>query len=148
MKSHTSTKKTGDAWKWNPWDTIRDKPNMVEKVNNRLIGLPELVLDLDPRKDETKDLFDMRVQHTIDNLKEDHAEVMNVFKTGSKGVHVHVLIRDMHGKNRSYRQIQRIKRVLLNRYLADTQKATTRCMIAIEGCPHWKTGQPKEVMKL
>ncbi len=36
---------------------------------------------------------------------------------------------------------------IINRYWGDTAKASERTLIALENCPHWRTGVPKTLIE-
>lgn len=137
-------KASGRASKWRSWWEVRESPYWLARINQRLIGLPEIVFDLDPLKGEAETSFKERIHETIESLKTDGLEELGVFTTGSRGVHIHGMIQGLQFRNRT--QVTKIKAFLLNKYHADPSKATTRSMIALEGVPHWKTGKPKRLI--
>lgn len=138
-------KQTGQHSRWVDWFDIRDNPWWVEKVNNRLIGIPELVFDLDPALSETSEQTKMKIPKFAKLINQDpEVTFLAGYSTGSRGYHLHFMINDFW----KYRPptLTKIKRYLLEKYKSDIGKAVPRSMIAIEGCPHWKTGNPKKVI--
>lgn len=124
--------------RWRSWWEIRDNQWWIEHANQRLVGLPEVVFDFDPEPGETRAEFLARVQ---DQTKEHTGDgrLLGVFETGSRGAHVHVLVPALVDHPRR----ELVKKWLLKRAGADTQKAADRTMIAMENSEHWKTGKPK-----
>lgn len=60
-------------------------------------------------------------------------------ETGSRGYHISLI----YNRNLSSRE----KLEIIKRFNCDTQKANKRVMIALENCPHYKTGKPKKLIK-
>lgn len=137
-------RETGRASRWRSWWEVRESPYWLERVNQRLIGLPEVVFDIDPAPGEDSETFRARIQYTLMKLKRDGLEILGAFTTGSRGVHVHGLLRDLG--NRKGDRVRDLKHFLLKKYGGDLQKAAPRTMIALEGSPHWKTGRVKELI--
>lgn len=127
--------KTDIKHKWRKYselcfDTDHKKNKwFVEKANNRTILKNEVVFDLEEpeRYDEIIAAF------TADSL------YYRAFSTGSRGFHFHLLY------NRELTEVERMG--LIKKYGCDTQKASDRCMIALEFEKHWKTGKPKMLVK-
>lgn len=138
-------KATNTATRWRSWWEIREDAYLLRKSNQRLIGHPEVVFDIDPTEGEGSKDFEWRIKATIARLKRDGLLILGVFSTGSRGVHIHGLLLDLtrYSKEETFE----IKRFLLKKYGADEQKATPRCMIALEGEPHWKTGKKKVMIQ-
>jgi len=98
------------------------------RCNNRSIFPNEIVLDL-----EDPDQFD-NLKFALDAYQFKYY----AFKTGSKGYHFHLFFdEDL---------IEAEKVLLINRFGCDAQKASKRCMIALEFTPHWKTGNTKSLI--
>lgn len=135
-------KETGEASKWKSWWEVRDSPFWLGKINNRLIAIPEVVLDFDPAEDEDLERFEQRVIASCRDLKRDGYAILGTYTTGSRGYHVHILLPGLEYRPRH--RAEAIKRYIIRKFEGDTAKASLRCMIAIEGVPHWKTGRPKE----
>ncbi len=121
--------------KWRKWSVIGfDNENKENKKwitigNNRTILKNEVVLDL-----EEPD----RYEEILKRL-EDQGLSFRVFKTGSKGYHFHLLFRGEVSPEDKLKVIECFD--------CDTQKASERCMIAMEFEKHWKTGNYKELIK-
>lgn len=101
----------------------------ILKANNRTILPNEVVIDLEEPE---------RFEKVLEEIKKDF-NFYSAYKTGSKGYHIHLWF------NRKLSPEE--KRVVIQRYGCDEQKAIERCMIALENCPHWKTGNPKTIIK-
>lgn len=120
--------------KWRKYSEIcfdcEDSKNkwFIEKSNNRTIFPNEIVLDLEEPE---------RYKQVLDGLEEEGLS-FRAFKTGSKGFHFHLFF--------SKELTEEEKLLLIKKYDCDTQKAGTRCMIALEYAPHWKTGNHKELL--
>lgn len=130
---------------WAAWTSIwevRDDPRLIAEANNRLIGVPEVVFDYDPEPNERKSAFCRRVLQEWRRMIRDGLLIMAAYTTGSRGFHIHVLIRGLVLK--PLHRVRAIKQFLLEKYGADLMKASTKSMIALERAPHWKTGNPKK----
>lgn len=129
--------------RWRPWLWVREHPEWVKLTNQRLISRSEIVFDLDPGPNETPQTFQERIRATHRALRDKGFLILNAYTTGSRGVHIHTLL---HGLEVLQPEMRRkVKSFYLHRYQADPAKSTPRCMIALEGEPHWKSGKPKEV---
>lgn len=123
------------ATKWRKYSTLafdtEDTKNQwfIQKVNNRTILPNEVVLDL-----EDPELYEnVLAEIDADGL------YYEAYKTGSKGYHFHLFFdRDL---------TEAEKTEIIKKYGCDLQKAGDRCMIALELEDHWKTGNPKELIK-
>lgn len=104
-----------------PWEDYK-----LKWINNRQILPNELVLDI-----EEKEGFD----EIIKKVKT-WGYPYRVFSTGSRGFHIHMFFDKELTKEEKLRIIETLK--------ADKQKAHENSMIALEYCPHWKTGKMKE----
>lgn len=129
------------ATRWRPWLEVRDNPHQVANINQRLIGLPEVVFDIDPAQGEDAAAFLKRMFTTANAIRARGLHILGVFSTGSRGIHIHSYLPGL--QFRGLEQVRKIKLHLLKRFGADVAKATPRCMIALEGERHWKTGRPK-----
>jgi len=99
----------------------------IENVNNRTIFPNEVVLDLEEKS---------QLQPSLLKLKALGWEY-KAFSTGSRGYHIHIFF------NREISEKEKLK--IIKDFGADEQKASKKCMIALEFKPHWKTGKLKEL---
>lgn len=130
--------------KWMGWKAVRDNPWWVERVNNRLIAKQELVLDYDPEPNETPESFQQRLKGHLEAHRNYDSKIMGIFSTGSRGSHIHILVPKLIFKDNMDRELMKAYWIKLNQ--ADPTKAKSRCMIACECGPHWKTGKPKRLI--
>ena len=100
-----------------------------EAINQRQILPHEIVLDIEDPK---------QLNPVLDKLKE-YAWDYSVWKTGSRGFHVHLL-----GK-RDMTTIE--KEAIVSKLGTDIQKCSEKCLIALENEKHWKSGNPKIEVK-
>lgn len=127
---------------WKSWFEVRENNWWVKKVNNRLIALPEVVIDLDPEKNESKEEFEKRLKKALDYLKKRGYDFCTFF-SGSRGYHIHIIMPDLMRYERDRYMLENIKLLLIKKLGGDHQKSCLRSMIAIAGAPHWKTGKKK-----
>lgn len=102
------------------------KQKYFKQINQKQILPNELVLDIEePEKFPkiTKSLIKDEIPFTA-------------YSTGSRGFHIHLLFKEKLTKEQ--------KLFCIKKYGVDEQKAYSKTMIALEGCPHWKTGTPKK----
>ena len=121
------------ASKWKKYSKIVTSlnPSQSEELwrfNNRTILPNEIVLDIeDPKR--YSGIYNELIKRDFDFL---------AYKTGSKGYHIHIFFKHkFQEKNKSY---------FINKFGTDMLKAGKRTMIALEFCPHWKTGNEKELI--
>ncbi len=115
--------------KWRKYLDVQDNAKFLEKVNNRTILPNELVLDFDDLE---------KVSENISKIISTF-QFYSIYNTGSRGVHIHLFFdRDLEDKE---------KLSIIKRFNCDVQKASKRTMIALENCPHWKTGNPKTLIE-
>jgi hypothetical protein len=115
--------------KWRKYLDAQADEKFIEIANNRTIFPFEVVIDLeDPSKYEM----------IIKRIKKDFQSYSS-YNTGSRGYHIHLFF------NRELTQDEKLS--IINRYEGDKQKASKRTMIALENCPHWKTGKLKELVE-
>jgi NAD kinase len=98
----------------------------IEYVNNREILPCEVVIDLEEEGS---------IEEIIKKLTEDNL-TFYVFKTGSRGFHIHIWFKEVLTNDEKLR--------IVKRYGGDEQKANQGTTIALEYAPHWKTGKIKE----
>jgi len=98
----------------------------LNRINQRQILPNEVVLDLEERGS---------IDWVVDTLKSWRV-IFKVFDTGSRGFHVSAFFN---------RDLTPEEKIAVIRYFgADEQKAGKKTMIALEYCPHWKSGKIKE----
>ena len=115
--------------KWKPYLEAQADEKFMEKVNNRTILPFEVVIDL-----EDPSIF----EGILKEIKQVF-EFYSAYKTGSKGYHIHLFFNEELTASE--------KLIIIKRYKGDEQKNSDRCMIALENCPHWKTGNLKELVE-
>jgi hypothetical protein len=104
----------------------------LDRATHRQIFPNELVLDIDHDVKNT-------LTFSLKYLEKLGLSGYEVFATGSKGYHVHLLF----GK-----ELTREEKIMFL-YIsgADPLKSSSNVMIALEFAPHWKSGKVKEVLK-
>jgi len=129
-------KKEGEEIKTSKWITYSElcfslNPEEFWKVNwinNRTILPNEIVLDYDT---------DVDYMGIISRLK-DIGIKFRVFKTGSRGFHIHLLFKN---------EVQEEdKESFIKLFGAEEGKGGKKVGIALEFCPHWKTEIPKTLI--
>lgn len=115
--------------KWKKYLDVQADDKFLEKANNRSILPNEVVLDIEDFE---------HVSEILGKLV-DEFEFYSAYKTGSRGVHFHLFFnKDLTSDEKLF---------IIKRYGADEQKASERCLIALENVPHWKTGNLKELIE-
>lgn len=122
--------------KHHPYQEIRDDQRFIECANNRTILESELVLDL-----EQPD----QLIPTIAKLHEENVYTYSVFKTGSRGYHIHIF--NPVFQESINPKARKLKEHIIRKIGADPAKASNKAMIALEFAPHWKTGKTKEYVE-
>lgn len=112
-----------------------DGLTFLQAANNRQILPAEIVLDLDDSPSEQR----LKEICTVLDLLGCR---WRAYFTGSRGFHVHVW--DVELAKESHRQD--IRRFLIKKLGCDCMKASDAVLIALEGAPHWKTGNPKTLV--
>lgn len=103
-----------------------------ESINQRQIFPNEIVLDIEDPK-ELNPVINRIMGWGLDL---DYF----VFRTGSRGFHIHIFL------DRPMATIE--KEFIVKTLGTDIQKCSEKNLIALENCPHWKTGKLKsEVAK-
>jgi len=121
--------KEGSKSKWKKYLDVQSDEKFLEKANNRSIFPNEVAIDLEDPK-----LF----VPVFEKIKRDF-KFYSAYKTGSRGYHINLFFdKELDPKQ---------KLIIIKKYAGDTQKASKRCMLALENCPHWKTGNPKELIE-
>lgn len=113
--------------KWKKYLNCGEKD--IEKANNRSILKNEIVLD-----GEDKTQF----KEILNQVKKDF-NYYSAYDTGSRGFHISLFFKEPLTPEE--------KEAVIGKYGVDKQKATERCLIALEGVPHWKTGKPKTLIE-
>jgi hypothetical protein len=115
----------------------------IELANNRTVLDIEIIFDFDEdqaHSQKREDIFNF-AQYMIEKLNA--AQIFGeAYFSGSKSIHYSCLfpeLRDMNNYNRAL-----FKEKILSFTGADASKKAKRTMIALEGAPHWKTGNKKE----
>ena len=116
--------------KFSQWKKYLDcDDQFISKADNRSILPNEVVMDLEEPE---------RVDEVLKEIKKDF-KYYSAYKTGSKGYHIHIWFNGILTPEE--------KTIIIRKYKCDEQKATKRCLIALENCPHWKTGNLKEIIE-
>lgn len=110
----------------------------LSKANNRTSFPCEIILDLD------KDISEKKLDF-ICNTLENYWFRYKAYFSGSKGYHVHVLIPELATYPKWKRE--KIKEFLISKVDCDLMKKSESSMIALENCPHWKTGKIKTLLR-
>ena len=149
----------------NPQDKVegtRDtKIKFLEKVTHRTILDIEILYDFDETDNGSKAKEDILEYAKKGINKLNSAGIMGeAYFSGSKSIHYSVLVPALRNMSVAVRTKFKEKalRPLLNFYkysgktdvlfFSDGMKKSNRCMIALEGVPHWKTGIIKKKVDL
>lgn len=102
----------------------------------------EIIIDLDPNCDDDTLQFKMiykRIHISLINMGYPHI----IYFTGSRGLHVNIYDKEMFlmNKNERINHRHKICSMFLSNY--DHLVCNENHMIAMEYCPHWKTGNLK-----
>lgn len=106
------------------------KESYFKQINQRQILPNELVLDVEEPE---------RIQEIVDKLKTLSFDSFTVWHTGSRGFHIHIF----SSKPVKEKTRETIKTFIVNEFGTDVQKCSEKNLIALEDCPHWKTGKLK-----
>lgn len=122
--------------KWKPYSEVcfnlnPEEDYKIEWVNNREILPNEIVLDID---DYSRTSCNMKLKEVVTKLKKLLFKNFYIYDTGSKGYHIHIFSISTITKED--------KRFLIKYFGTDLLKMNG--MIALEHCPHWKTGVIKK----
>lgn len=115
----------------------------LEKANNRTPFPCEIILDVDLQESETLEQLRMRFNQIIKMLDLWNYDYLAYF-TGSKGYHIHMIFIDLATHGKEYRQ--KLRKFFLDELGCDLMKHSESSMVALEFCPHWKTGKPKQLL--
>lgn len=135
---------TGAKSRWIPYLEAQTDADFLTKANSRTILTIEIVLDLDPLKNGTPEEIKQRYEQVLQKLDEDGLHYLP-YLTGSRGYHVHLIFPEL--ANMDAPQRKKIKEFIINKYGGDSMKKSERTMIALEYAPHWKTGNPKILLR-
>ena len=114
------------------WEKIDEEGWRLDQANNRTPTPPETILDLDVKTPEEGLI---RIKEIVDELRELN-ENFKVYFSGSKGYHIHII--DPELKKTNFQLLGK----LLGTDIALLNYKNNH-MIALEGAPHWKTGNKK-----
>ena len=120
---------------WHSDDGLR----FLDTVNNRTILPCEIVLDLDT----TPSL--LLFHQLCDFLEKEYGFAYLAYTSGSRGFHVHII--DGALLDCTTRLRQEMRKILIQKTGCDLLKQSEKVMIALENAPHWKTGQPKTLLR-
>lgn len=133
------------------------KDNFVKKISHRLVLPDELLVDIDDTSvynqyyplnySPTFMTMELKLKYVLKGLeKMFNISRMNfsIYNTGSRGYHISVMLPWLSELTEYQKQVY--KHHILSELSCDTQKSASRCMIALEGEPHWKTGIKKELV--
>ncbi len=125
----------------------------LERVNARTILPNEICLDWDPWSNESTTDFKMRLETTINRLKQDFEEgrlgneaILIISDTGSRGTHASIFRYDFLATPRSYDNLKKYKEYVIGVYGAELLKASDKVTINLECSKHWKTGNLKRII--
>ncbi len=123
--------------KWHTYLEVQGNELLLQKVNQRTSLLNEVVLEYDGSWDGYLQL--------IRQLKKDDIEFLAYATDGKRAKHIHT-IWDARMAHMSIKTRESFRQKLIARYGCDPALAVDRHMIALENCPHWKTGEAKELI--
>ena len=112
----------------------------LDTANNRTTFASEIVLDFDPHKNATREEINQEAKNIATKLKE-LGFYFNVYFTGSRGFHFHLIFPELMLLSPNQRKI--LKEKLIRYSGCELLKASEGTMIALEHELHWKTGQMK-----
>jgi len=110
------------------------KQKFFEQINQRQILPFEIVLDVEEREQIKPIILILK------NLKSINVNEYFIYETGSRGYHIHIFMNE----NINERFSEEEKLFLIKKFGTDTQKCSDKTLIALENCPHWKTGKIKK----
>ena len=99
-----------------------------KQINQRQILPIEVVLDLED-KDQLKPIS--KTLSEWEQIKD-----FKIYSTGSRGYHIHIFFKEELSEKEKFK--------IIKFFGADEQKAGEKCLIALEGVPHWKSGKIKQ----
>ncbi|QGH73132.1 MAG: hypothetical protein [Siphoviridae sp. ctjeG17] len=114
----------------------------LSKANNRTILPCEIVIDLDPDTNDTRDSMRLKANKVKEYCDKFQLNA-TVFFSGSRGYHIHIFSTTIMNYNE--KQKRNIRTTILKFLDADLTKISEKTTIALEYTPHWKTGIDKDV---
>ncbi len=111
----------------NPYDS-----HLLGWINQRTILINELVIDSEELSNI--DFIKDRIKRLGIPLNQTH-----FYFTGSKGYHIHIFFNGILE--------QEYKQKMIKCFKTDSMKAFDNTLIALENCPHWKSGKIKQEVK-
>lgn len=110
-------------------------------ANNREPLCNEIFIDIDEEiEGETREQTFNRI---CDFIEKDELKYIG-YKSGSKGYHIHIYYTNLGRMNKTEREMIRESFLKLVYKQGDKLKYSDHAMLALENCPHWKTGINKE----
>jgi len=127
---------------WHDLDNLKWR---LEKATDRTLFQSELVLDIDPEKNDSRLKTIKRLIRIIKFLKREQIP-FKAYNTGGKGFHVHCIIMEFYFIQKES-QRNNIRMEFIELFDCDKMKASEKMMILMPGKPNRKTGIKKfEVM--
>lgn len=117
-----------------------DDIEWIRDIGNRTLLRNEIVLDLDPERDETPDDFRNRMRDTIKKVRTQLSCATIAWTTGNRGCHIHIYDDKMFLHDANMRE--KIRARVCAMFGAET-KATESVPIMMEYAPHRKTRRLK-----
>jgi len=113
----------------NDWKDL----SFFKQINQRQILPHEIVLDIEEPEN---------LKPIIEKIKDFgwEGDDVVVFKTGSRGYHIHLYLHRPMSIGE--------KEAVVLKMGTDIQKCSEKNLIALEYCPHWKTGKLKQEVKI
>lgn len=113
--------------------------NFLARVNNRQILPCEIVMDIDEGDIEEKVNGICSYLSQFSNIR------YQVWKSGGKGMHIHMILPRWQDSNFLHKEV--VRRRLIKMFGCDPAKISQNVMIQLEGAPHRKTGVLKSLVK-
>ncbi len=143
LKFSSLLEKSGEEWIKGAFNEAESRPytrdEFIEASSHRTIMDIELMLDID----ETEIFSSIKDKsvYIYQNLKR-LGFSPHVSFTGNKSYHISVLLPELRSLTKKGRKF--IKDILIEDFGGDPQKSSERCMIAMLGAIHYKSGKPKK----
>ena len=116
----------------------------LPKVNARTIMINEVVLDIDPMKDESEEDFKERIQKVQKDVMVEKPDYWGIFNS-NHGIHIHQWFNRMFYWNVEKRKQFRL--FCCKKYGADLQKISENVCIALGFARHWKSNKIKTMIR-
>lgn len=129
--------------KWVPYMQAQEDPKFMAEAKHRQPLDIEVIIDIDPIKDETPEQIKSRYEECITKLRRAGHE-FKAYNTGSRGYHIHLIFLELRLMSKQRRE--EFKEYFIEIYGGEIGKKIERCMIAIEHSEHWKTGNKKKLI--